>query len=518
MLAMPDLLAALAGLFDRMQSKHRAVVEALRGSWTPEPSDRLITEMADEAHALVSLLRDRRQTGVSWVTLPEPVTIAETRDGLAELVRMGLHVDRLVINRVTPPPQRACGFCAARRAFERRAIASLASDFPGTPAAEIVTVGARPTEPRGPAALASVAAEMRRRSRIARRVPAAPRRTISAALPDSLRGASRVFLPEAPVTLLMVGGKGGVGKTTCAAAAAIRFASEHPRRQVLLLSADPAHSIGDVLGVPLSDEPRRVPHAPVNLLARELDAAAAFETVKRRYRDAIDALFARAGGGTSPASAADREALRDLLQLAPPGLDELMALVAVTDALAAETTDRLIVLDTAPTGHALRLLEMPALVHGWVKALMGIVLKYQALMGIGTLGDVLLQMSQGLGRLRARLSDPRRTAFVVVTRAAELPVAETRRLLRRLHALDIAVPAIVVNAVGAGTCGHCAATRRQQHRVLASLRGHRGRRSPALVVAPAVVPPPHGAGPLEEWRQTWAALPPSPRRGAISSR
>ena len=517
MLAMPDLLAALAGVFDRMQSRHRAVVAALRGSWTPEPSDRLIAEIADEAEELASLLRDRRRTAVSWVTLPEPVTIAETRDGLAELVRMGLNVDRVVINRLTPPPRRACAWCAARRAVERRAIASLAADFAGAPAAEIVTVGARPTEPRGPAALARVAAEMRRRPRIARRTPAAPRRTISAVLPGSLRGAPRVVLPDAPVTLLMVGGKGGVGKTTCAAAAAVRFASEHPRRQVLLLSADPAHSIGDVLGVPLTDEPRRVPNAPVNLLARELDAAAAFATVKRRYQDAIDALFARAAG-TSAAIAADREALRDLLQLAPPGLDELMGLVAVSDALASETTDRLVVLDTAPTGHALRLLEMPALVHGWVKALMGIVLKYQAVMLMGALGDVLLQMSRGLGRLRARLSDPTRTAFVVVTRAAELPVAETGRLLRRLRALDIAVPAIVVNAVGAGTCGHCAATRRQQHRVLASLRRDGGGWPPALVVAPAVVPPPHAAAPLEEWRQTWAQLRSSPRRAAISSR
>jgi arsenite-transporting ATPase len=518
MLAMPDLLGALAGVFDRMQSKHRTVVEALRGSWAPEPSDRLIDEMVDEAHALTSLLRNRRQTAVSWVTLPEPVTIAETRDGLAELVRMGLHVDRLVINRVTPPPRRACSWCTARRALERGAIASLMADSGGAPAAEAVTVRARPTEPRGAAALARVAAEMRRRPDMPKPMRAASRRTIAAALPVGLRGAPRVCLPDDQVTLLIVGGKGGVGKTTCAAATAVRVASQHRRRQVLLLSSDPAHSIGDVLGVALSDEPRRVPGAPVNLLARELDAAAAFETVKLRYREALDALFARVSGGTLSAAAADREALRDLLQLAPPGLDELMALVEVAESLTTETADRLIVLDTAPTGHALRLLEMPALVHGWVKALMAIVLKYQSVVGIGALGEVLLQMSQGLGRLRARLSDPARTAFIVVTRAAELPAAETRRLLQRLRALDIDVPAIVVNAVGAGTCGHCAATRRQQQRVLSSLRGRRPGRTPSLIVAPAVVPPPHGAGPLEQWQQTWVGLRSSPRRAAISSR
>ena len=511
MLAMPDLLGTLARVFDRMQGKHRAVVEALRGSWTPESPDRLIGEMADEAHALASLLRDRRQTAVSWVTLPEPVTIAETRDGLAELLRMGLHVDQLVINRVTPPPEGACSWCTARRAFEAGAIASLATDAAGVPAAAVVTVAARATEPRGAAALASVAAELRAPSSLARQAPPVSRSRVAATLPSGLRGASRVSLPDDEVTLLMFGGKGGVGKTTCAAATAVRIASEHRQRRVMLLSADPAHSIGDVLGVRLNDEPRRVPGAPVNLLARELDAAAAFEGVKLRYGSAIEALFERMSGGAGSAMEADRQAMQDLLQLAPPGLDELMAVVEVAESLSAAAGDPLVVLDTAPTGHALRLLEMPALVHGWVKALMAIMLKYQPVVGIGALGDVLLQMSQGLGRLRARLSDPARTAFVVVTRAAELPAAETRRLLRRLRALDIPVPAIVVNAVGAGTCGGCAATRRQQQRVLSSLRHNRTRPAPSVIVAPAVVPPPHGAAPLEQWHRTWARLRSPPR-------
>ena len=66
-------------------------------------------------------------------------------------------------------------------------------------------------------------------------------------------------------------------------------------------------------------------------------------------------------------------------------------------------------IDTAPTGHALRLLEMPALVHDWVKALMAILLKYQPVVGVGDLGAVLLRLSQGLGRLRELLNDPART-------------------------------------------------------------------------------------------------------------
>ena len=74
---------------------------------------------------------------------------------------------------------------------------------------------------------------------------------------------------------------------------------------------------------------------------------------------------------------------------------------------------------------------MPALVHDWVKAVMAILLKYQPVIGVGELGAVLLRLSQGLGRLRALLTDPARTRFVVVTRPAALPRAETVRLAAR---------------------------------------------------------------------------------------
>jgi arsenite-transporting ATPase len=159
------------------------------------------------------------------------------------------------------------------------------------------------------------------------------------------------------------------------------------------------------------------------------------------------------------------------------------------------------VLDTAPSGHALRLLEMPALVHGWVKALMGIVLKYQPVVGVGELGAVLLRMSQGLGRLRTLLSNPDRSVFLAVTRPAALPVAETRRVLKRLQALHIHVQAIVVNAWGAGTCSFCLSGRREQQRALAPLGAAARRR--LLVLAPAIMPPPHGPESLRQWAGRW---------------
>jgi arsenite-transporting ATPase len=500
MLATPELLRTVAAVFDRMQGKHRAIVEALRGRWTPDESDALVAALDDEGRRLSELLRDGERAVMTWVTLPEQMAVAETIDALAELRRLDVRVDTLVVNRVTPAPDRRCQWCSVRRGFERGAIEGLLASIGGS--MRVAAVAARPTEPRGPAALRAIAAEMQVPARFPR----------GAAKPATRRAPRLARGPGAPVTiggpklsLLMFGGKGGVGKTTCAAAFAIAIAKTSPSRRVLLLSADPAHSLGDALGVPLGDEPRRVRGAPANLTARELDPAARFESLRQRYTRALDALFGRLVRGTAVDATGDRQSMRDLLDLAPPGLDELIAIVEVSDALETGPSGAppVVVLDTAPSGHALRLLEMPSLVHDWVKALMSMLLKYQPIAGIGELGAVLLQTSQGLGRLRALLADPARCAFVAVTRPAALPMAESTRLHKRLAALDISVPLVIVNAVGAGSCGACATTRANQERALASMR--RTLRGRPLIIAPASVPPPHGARGLSEWRRTWMA-------------
>ena len=507
MLAMPHLLETLAAVFDQMQDKHRALVAALRGSWTPEEPDAQISELDSEAGYLSALLRDPEQTAMSWVTLPEPMALAETVDGLDELRRLEIHVDTLVINRMTPPPDRRCRWCGTRRRLERLAIRPFLGRVART--IRVTAVHARASEPRGPAALLGVAREMERPARS----PSVRPRAVAAVTGKPALIGQPVALMDSGTSLLIFGGKGGVGKTTCAAAAAIEIAATHPERPVLVLSTDPAHSLGDAFGVALGNDARAVQGAPANLRARELDAAAGFEAIKTRYRDAIDGLFTRFGRDSAISVGGDRRALQNLMELAPPGLDELMAIVEVSDALTAASGQPLLVVDTAPTGHALRLLEMPALVHDWVKALMGILLKYQAVSPVGDLGALLLQMSQGLGRLRALLVDPSRAAFVVVTRPAALPMAETERLVGRIQRLEIPIAAVLVNAIGAGTCGHCTITRRQQQRTLAALQ-----RSPrfaglALLLGPAVLPPPNSPPALRDWRRMWKT-----QRSGISSR
>jgi arsenite-transporting ATPase len=510
MLGMPAVLEGLALVFDRMQAKHRTMVEALRGRWTPDAADALLHGIDEQACRLGAMLRDPAQCLIAWVTLPERMAIEETSDALHVLNGQHITVDRVIVNRITPPSRAPCRWCDGRRRIEREAFVALEKRVEPTGLA-IRTLPAVEREPRGFASLRALGRHLEkpgvRPSRRAGRI--AP---FTASLPPGGQPVEASAIVPRGTGLVLFGGKGGVGKTTCAAAAAIDVALSAPDLRILLLSADPAHSVGDVLEAPVCDDPHPIPGGPPNLLVRELDAGKAFATLRDRLAEGIEDLFLRVSG-----SAADRQAMRDVLELAPPGVDELAAIIDVTEALGATGSSPrcdLIVIDTAPTGHALRLLEMPALVHDWVRTVMAILLKYEPVVGIGDLGAVLLRLSKGLGRLRALLGDAARTRFAVVTRAAALPRAETVRLLGRLHAASIVAPLVIVNALGAGTCSRCRnERRRQQEEVLALARTltRRSASTPLLLLAPAMVPPPSGApalrGFLGEWRRS-----PGPRR------
>jgi arsenite/tail-anchored protein-transporting ATPase len=494
LLAMPDALGRLAELFDAMQAKHRAVVSALRGRWQPDAGDALLHEIASGVEDLSALLRERART--FWVTLPEPMAVSETLDAVASLERLGIGVEALILNRVTPRPPSRCARCQARRGFEARAIATLRRRLPAIP---LRIVPAFEKEPRGAPALQAVARALG--------TPAAPPAVRRAALwrawkPGRTRAIAADLAGEA-TRLLMFGGKGGVGKTTCAAAVAVALAEATPTRSILLVSSDPAHSLGDVFDRPVTDRPRAIVPRRPNLLVRELDAASRFASLRQRYAESVDALFARIGRGAIDL-AHDRHVLARLLESAPPGIDELMAVSEVAEHVTdAADGESLVVLDLAPTGHALRLLETPALVQAWARAVMGMLLKYQAVVGIGELGATLLGLSKSLGRLLALFTDTERCRFVVVTRAAALPRAETVRLLDDLARMRVPVRAVIVNAAGRGACTRCRAEAASEARELRTIARTAGAAGASLIVTPEQAPPPAGHAALAVWAATW---------------
>jgi arsenite-transporting ATPase len=505
LLAMPALLARVADVLDDLQEKHRFLALSLGGAYRADDGDALVGELQGEAAGLAALLRDGERTALVWVTLPEMLAVKETVDGVRALEAAGLAPRTLIVNRRTPAPRGRCALCEGRRRAEAAAIAALERALPQLERREIPALE---REPRGPKALRTVKAvpspAQRERVRVSetRAGKAARSRSkgASVAPPDWLP----LLLPKDP-RLVLFAGKGGVGKTTCAATTALALTSARPAGRCLLLSADPAHSVADVLERPVGDEASAI--AP-SLDAREIDAARALAERRERYREAVSDVFAAVGRKGGVSATFDRRAVEDLIDLAPPGIDELFAVLGVVDALLPDDgppTYRTALVDTAPTGHALRLLAMPDLALEWVQAILAVLLKYRDVVRLGALAEELVRLSRSLKRLHALLRDPAQAAIVVVTRPADLPRLETARLLAELKRRRMPVSAVIVNAATPPGCPRCRRTAAVERREIHALR-RAVPRSKAVLEAPAVAPPPTGTEALSRWGRTWKRI------------
>jgi arsenite-transporting ATPase len=243
------------------------------------------------------------------------------------------------------------------------------------------------------------------------------------------------FFDQQGLQILLFGGKGGVGKTTCATAAALRLSALAPERSLLLVSTDPAHSVRDSLAG----------YAPPgNLQVLELDA----QQCLTKFREQNGGMLREiAAAGTF----LDDEDINQFLSLSLPGLDELMALFEISSWVEARQYD-CIVVDTAPSGHTLRLLAMPELIRRWLGMLEVLLAKRRYMRRVFGRDadpdrlDLFVSMWKStLQKTEKLLHDPKRTQFVPVTIAEPLSVIETVALFRELQSRKMPVSELVVN-------------------------------------------------------------------------
>ncbi len=249
--------------------------------------------------------------------------------------------------------------------------------------------------------------------------------------------------PDRPIVLLS--GKGGVGKTTLAAACARQLAATGSR--TLLVSTDPAHSIGDALGERLGPEPRTISE---RLDALEIDPD---QAVADHLSSVEDAVAERVDPDLWPQVQRHLRLARD-----SPGMAESATFERVAALLerCPDPYDHLVV-DTAPTGHTLRLLALPTLLTAWVEGLTrqrekvaGAERMLRNLAGRDAPGEdpVLQRLRDRKARL-SRAGDRLRadTAVWLVLMPERMPVEETSRAIDQLAAHDVAIAGLVVNRV-----------------------------------------------------------------------
>lgn len=455
LLELPDFLDNLLAVFATFQAKHREIAQALTGTYRPDEADAFLAQLQGELEGGKARLTNPESTSAWLVMIPEQLSVAETRRFCQQLQNRRVPIGGLLVNQVllarennsqpSLPAALPSPLYSARQQEQRRVLKALQEELPGY---SIWVCPYQLQEPVGLAALDELVQQLRPLPEVLLELEGIPEQRAERESPFSTLFPSFKGIPSLPdfltqgIRLVLVGGKGGVGKTTVAGALAWNLAKRHPDKQLLLVSIDPAHSLGDLFQTKLGQDP--IPLLP-NLLGQEIDAAAVLEQFRQDYLEEVAAILA--GEGTAGVEVQyDPQAWRQLLQMPPPGLDEVMALLSV---LRQETSGQfdLVVLDTAPTGHLLRFLQMPQALEGWVSLALKLWLKYRDVVGRPEWAQRMRELLAQVRQLRQQLQDPQFVTFIPVFNPEQAVLAETERLLAELDALGIPHPYAVLNRV-----------------------------------------------------------------------
>jgi arsenite-transporting ATPase len=273
-------------------------------------------------------------------------------------------------------------------------------------------------------------------------------------------------LDKIDLKLILFGGKGGVGKTTIAAATAIELAEKY---QTLLISTDPAHSISDSLEQPIGYKLQKIKGVN-NLSAIEIAADEAFEEFKKQHKAEIEALF-------DTSSNLDKEDINQLLGVSIPGVDEIMGIKTIIDLIQEGEFEKYVV-DTAPTGHALRLLASPEILDQWIKVAVQMRWKYRYMITSfsgryqpDATDDMLLELKKKVKQIETLLHNKQKSEFIPVCIPESMAVKETERLLSDLRKHRIPVRHLLMNNVmKLGTCEFCIRQQKFQQKYLEQIR------------------------------------------------
>ncbi len=394
----------------------------------------------------LTTLRDEAQTTFIFVLQPEATSIKETQRAIQELTKLGIHTHETIVNGIIPPEATSNELFARRREMQAGYLAQIEHVLPLRSRKMVQLSG----EIKGTARLRDVA-------RVLFDGEAMPDshadelvgEQVSTDYQQPDQSALRLrIVPNGHRRTVFFAGKGGVGKTVASCLTAVWLAKQGYK--TLLLTTDPAAHLGDVLGVPVTNEVAAVEGVP-NLWATKIDPKAAADAYRTRILD-----DARRRGRPEAAIQMMAEELNS------PCTEEMAAFDSFID-FASQTEWQVIVFDTAPTGHTLRLLELPI---DWSKQLD---VKIFASVDSSAADDI---AKQRFGSVIDMMRDPTQSTFAFVMYPELTPIIEAYRASKELGTVGIETGLVIANFIippEQATTAYSSARRNMQQKYMAEI-------------------------------------------------
>jgi len=484
---LPEHFARFLDFLDAAGSRDRLLAERFGGAARPSAAQSFVARWRKRVAAVQATLQggDGGQSQLVLVTTAETFSLNQSLRAQAALRRDGFRIAAVILNRAVLRPGR-CRACHTRARQVRTALAFLRRHFPR----QQIHLAPDPGNPiMGVSHLQALGAAVfaRRQAKLepfSGREPSAARAGARWRNPGRSEGSMVMEPPRAlpPLKLEAAAwprlaglsftvGKGGVGKTTVSAALAFHQRRLQPAAPVTVCSTDPAPSLDDVFQARIGD--RALPVlGDRRLRAMEMDSVAEFRRWAEGIKDALDRAFSVPGRGVHLDLSFDREIFFRLLEVVPPGVDEIFSIFRVLD-LVSKKAQGTVVIDMAPTGHALELLRMPDRILLWSRLLLKGLAAHRTL---PLARDVAVEVASVGQRVRelAALIRSKRSPLWAVLLPESMPDRQTARLLAALQEIGAGVDGLFINRVifpqEAGRCARCRRARAWQMATLAAMR------------------------------------------------
>ena len=454
---LPEQFARVLKFLELAAGRDRALAERFGG--VGEKEDELIEDWRGKIGQLARAFSD---SDLFLVTTAEEFALNESVRCVRDLneANASLQLTTAVLNRVVRRA-RSCGLCRKKAVAARRAASFLRKRFPSAK----LRIGEDLGFPiLGADALRQFGEQVfgGKPLRLKSHSPKLPR--------NSEPRLSRTEWPTLASRLAFVLGKGGVGKTTVSAALGFQL-RKNSKARVEICSVDPAPSLDDIFQTGIGDAPTSV-LGDKEFRASELDSVALFKKWVAEIRAEVESATSSEHSGVHIDLTFERQLLSALLDIVPPGLDEVLAIFRISDLRAANSGK--IIIDMAPTGHALELLRMPERIVSWSRLLLKSLAAHRKLALAQNAAVRIAELELRARELANALRNAGEVSVISVMLAEPLPDRETERLLKELDGLRLKPEALFVNRVlsakDAARCPRCRVARRWQISVLAKLK------------------------------------------------